>query len=302
MTRIATYYRQTQTLGQIQKASVNLDTTSYQLTSGLKARRYEEIAGDTNQLLTLKNLTQHNNTYIKNIDAVQSRLSATENAVQSLADLLVDAANLATQGRNELSPEVRATLAPKAKGLLDTFYNILNSKFEGRYLFSGQASEAPPTSTVATPNPFAGDPPPTTYYIGDTQRMIVIDGPGTTTEYGITGDHEAFARTKAGLEALWFGLENNSLADIDGAIDLLQGAQKDVATALGDIGGTMNGLDLIKDRHSNTNVFVKTRVDELEKADTAKASIEFAQQEVVLEASLSITTRLLQISLLNYLR
>lgn len=302
MTRIATYHRQTQQLAQIQKSSASLDKLSYQMTSGLKARRYEDIAGEANQLLTLKNMTQHNSVYIKNIDAVQSRMNATENAMQSLADLLVDAANLATQARNELSPEVRATLAPKAKGLADTLYNILNTKFEGNYIFSGQASESPPTSMIASPNPFPGDPPPTTYYIGDPQRKSVVDGPGTTTEYGITGDHDAFARTMAGLESLWFGLENNSLADIDGAIDLMQGAQKDVARALGDIGGTINGFNLIKQRHADTNLFVKGRVDELEKADVAEASIRFAQEEAVLEASMSLTVRLLQTSLLNYLR
>lgn len=302
VTRVATFYRHTQSLAQIQKASSALDTASYQLTSGLKARRYEEIAGDVNQILTLKTLTQNNNIFVKNIDAVQSRLAATENAVQSLSDLLVEASNVYTQARNELSPEVRATLAPKAQGLVDTFFNILNSQFEGRYLFSGQASEAPPTSVTGTPNPFPGDPPPTAYYIGDPQRQIVVDGPNSTTEYGVTGDHDAFARTKAGLEALWFGLQNNSLTDIDGAIDLLQNAQDDVANVLGEIGGTINGLDLIKDRHTNTNVFVKGRIDELEKADVAEASTRFAQEEVVLEASLSITTRLLQINLLNYLR
>lgn len=300
--RVSSFFRYQSTLQQMQKTNSSLDDITYQLTSGLKARSYSQISGDTNQLLNLKDVWANNETYMDNISAAQSRLVASENSLQNLSDLLVEASNVYTQARNELSPEVRATLGPKAEGLAESFYAILNTQFEGRYLFSGQDSGTPPTSASPTPNPFPGDPPPTAYYDGDTTRNIIIDGPGTRTSYGITGDDEAFARTKAGLETLWFGLENDSELDIDGAIDLLEQAQKDVADALGDVGGTLSGLDLIKERHESNNIFLKQRVDEIEKADVAEASTRFAQEEVVLNASLNVTSRLLQISLLNYLR
>lgn len=303
MTRISTAYLAQQNISRIQKSNVELAKASYQLTSGYKAERYEEIAGDTNQLLNLVDLQNNNNTYIKNLQNSAAQLKAMENALQSLADSLIEAVNLATLGRNENEADVRATLAPKAEGIAQTFYNTINSKFEGRYLFSGQASEVQPLSAIPTGNPAPpAGPAPTAYYNGDTNKLQVVTGPGTNSDFGVTGDEQGFANMLSGLQALIFGLQNDSEVDLDGAIDRLNTAQTDISNMLGQIGGSLSGFQLISDRHDNVNTFMQDRIDELEKADITEVTIKFSQEEAALNAALSITGRILSISLLNYLR
>ncbi len=300
--RVATFYQQQQNLARIQNTTSSLSTISYQVTSGFKAERYEDMAQEATQLFNLQEVRNNNDMFISGLEQADSRLVAMEDALNSMVDLLTEAANVYTLGRNELSPEVRATIAPKAQGLADTFVQLLNTQFEGRYLFSGQASNVEPLSAALTGNPFPGDPPPTTYYNGDSELQRVLTSPGVDTPYGVAGDNVGFARIVAGLESLIFGLENNSLTDLDGAIDLLNGAQEDVSNMLGDIGGDMAGFQQLKDRFENTNNFMDQRIAELREVDLAEASTLFAQEEAALNASLSVTSRILNLSLLNFLR
>jgi flagellar hook-associated protein 3 FlgL len=300
--RVASAFQIKTSLTQMQRSNSNLQTLTSQITSGLRAQRFEQIAGDANQLLKLQDLRANTEIYVKNLQASDTMLKAQESALSSISDLLVEAANLYTLARNENSAEVRATLAPKAQGIADTFWNTLTSQISGRYVFSGQASNVPPIQSSPSGNPFPGDPPPTTYYTGDSNRLATLSGPGVVSPYGVTGDNIGFARIVAGLEALIFGLENNSEVDMDGAIDLLRGAQKDIGSMLGQVGGDMAGFDLIKDRHQTNLIFIQERIDEVEKVDVAEAMSKFSQEEATLQASMLTITRLLNLRLLDFLR
>lgn len=300
--RVATFFQQQQNLARIQQTTSSLSTLSFQATSGFKAQRFEDMAQEATQLFNLQEIRNNNDVFIGGLQQAEARLVASEDALNSIVDLLTEAANVYTLGRNELSPEVRATIAPKAQGLADTFVQLLNTQFEGRFLFSGQASNVPPISIALGANPFPGNPPPTTYYNGDTELQRVLTSPGIDTAYGVTGDNVGFARIVAGLESLIFGLQNDSLPDLDGAIDLLRNAQSDVSNMLGDIGGDMAGFQQLRDRFENTSNFMDQRIAELREADIAEVSTRFAQEEAALNASLSITSRILNLSLLNFLR
>tara|TARA_R110000868_G_scaffold218576_2_gene469162 strand:- start:87152 stop:88057 length:906 start_codon:yes stop_codon:yes gene_type:complete len=300
--RVATATIHNTTLDQMQKSNADLAKTSFQVTSGLKAERFEDIAGQAGQLLNLQDLRGINEQFIQNMDTVESRLLATENAVQGMIDLVVDAANLWTLGRNENTAEVRANLAPKAEGLTETFYSLFKTKFDGRYVFSGAAGDRPPitSSPTATTAP-ATIPAPNTYYNGDSQELLVITSTDVTQTYGVTGDQDGFANMKAGLEALWFGLENDSVTDIDAAIDLLNQAQTELSNMLGEVGGQQAGFDLLKSRHVNTNLFLTEQVDNIEKVDIAEAMTRFTQQQTTLEASMAVVTQINRLSLLDYI-
>ncbi len=300
--RVATFFQHQQSIERMQLSTSRLAKASFQITSGFKAERFEDMANSASQLFNLQQLRDNNDIFTNGLQSADSRLLTMENSLNSMTDLLIEAANVYTLGRNELSAEVRASMAPKAQGMADTFFQLLNTQFEGRFVFSGQGSERAPITTSLTANPFPGNPPPTTYYTGDSDKMRVITGPNISTTYGVTGDHVGFARIKAGLESLIFGLQNDSIVDIDGSIDLLRDAQGDLSNMLGEIGGDLAGFEQLRDKFENTNVFMNQRIDELSKVDLAEASTRFAQEEAALNASLSVTGRVLQISLLNFLR
>lgn len=300
--RVSTFTQYNTSLSQLQTSNSSLSDLAYQITSGYKGSTLQDYAKEANQLLTLRDFTSSSNIYINNIDKMSTRLKATEDALESMQELLLEASSLRTQANSETSPEARAAMAPEAQGIAESIYAILNTQYEGRYLFSGQASEDAPTTQSATANPATGLPAPTTYYTGATERQQSLVSSGTLQSYGATGDNEAFANAIAGIEALWYGLENDSDTDIQGAIQLLEAAEDSLNNLVGEIGGAINGLNLTKDRHENAILFTNERIDSLEKVDVSEALTQYAQMQTQLEASMTIMTEMSSLSLLDFMR
>ena len=302
MTRIATYYQNQATLRTLQQANEGLALSSFQVSTGLKAQRVSDFNADTNRVLTLRDVRDRTDVYLNNLTNAGNMVKATESALQQMTDLLADATSTATLGRNENSANTRAALAPKAKSLAESFYTLFKTQYNGTYLFSGSNGLTPPTSGVATATSFPGSPVPTTYYQGDNQLPAVMTGAATTLSYGVLGNEPAFANLKAGLEALWQGLQTNNVTEIDNAVSSLNAAKNGLSTLLGQVGGQQNTLDLVKDRHETQKTFVTQQLDALEKVDVSEAITRFSQQQATLEASSALITRINSLSLLDFLR
>ena len=301
VSRVSTGYQNDMSLRQLQKTQVEIEKTTYQITTGYKGNDLLSYSSDLNSLLNIYDLQNNTQMYLNNITTAQGRLESTESALNSLTDLLSSAANLWTIASNENSSDVQATLAPQAESLTETFYNVFNTKFDGRYIFSGQNGAETPTNDIPTATAFPGSPVPTTYYKGDSDVPSIISGPGLTSAYGISGDETGIAQVKAGLEALWYGLENGSKSDIDDAISVLTDAQNEISSLLGEVGGQMDSLFQLATRHESQATFLQQKADELDKVDVTEAMTEFTQQQAVLEASMAIITKINRVSLLDYL-
>lgn len=301
VSRIATGFQNENTLRNLRQSNEGLALSTYQITTGQRARRLADISEDASQILNLREVTSRTQSYLDNITSAKNQLQAMENALQGMSDLLGDAASTATLGRTENSASTRATLAPKAQAIAEGFYSLFTTQFNGEYLFSGSNGTVSPVSGNAAATAYPGAPLATTWYQGDTTTPAIITGPSTTLNYGVAGNEAAFSKIKAGVEALWYGLQNNALSDIDNAVNVLKEAKTDLSSLLGRVGGQMNTMDQITQRHTAQQGFLQEQSDELEKIDISEAITKFSEQQATMEASMSIIVRVNQLSLLDFL-
>ena len=302
VTRIATYFQNQDSLRSIQAANAGLALTTYQVTSGNKAKSLADTAADSNQILNLQDVLARSGIYQSNITSAKNTLSAAENALAGMSDLLSEAASVYTLGRNENSADTRASLAPKAQALLDTFTNLVNTQFNGNYVFSGMNGTQAPVTGTLTGAAYPGLPLPTAWYGGDSTPPSVVTGPGTTLQYGVTANADGINQLKAGLQALVYGLKNNSITDIDNAVTTLTKAGTNLSVMQGQVGGQINTLSEVSTQHDNQKTFLTQQLSDLTKVDVSEALTTFSQQQATLQASLLIITQVNQVSLLNYLR
>lgn len=302
VSRISTHFQSTETLRNLQTSAKNLDTTSYQVTTGYTAKTLADIASDAQQVLTLRDVQTRTDTYLSNLTSAKNFVTATESTLQQMTDMLTDANNLATLGRNENDPTTRAALAPKAQALTESFYSLLSSQYNGQYLFSGSNAEVAPITGSGAATAYPGSPLSTSWYNGDTQLPVTMSGTGLTLQYGVRGDDDAFAKLKAGLESLWYGLQNNDMTEVDTAITALEDAKDGLSGLLGDVGGQLNNISLLEQRHTDQQSFVSNQLDDIEKVDMSEALTSFSQQQATLQASMLVISKMSQLTLLDYLR
>jgi len=95
--------------------------------------------------------------YSRNIDGCESWLTVTESKLSAAGNLLIKAREVAAaQSTETASAETRSIEAEAVQQLIGEMFALANSKYEGRYLFSGTKSEEVPFSSSVRSAPETG--------------------------------------------------------------------------------------------------------------------------------------------------
>jgi flagellar hook-associated protein 3 FlgL len=199
MIRIGSFAAQNLTLSKNMETQARMHEARLQISSGKKAQAYEGIATDTRRLEGLETKHQQISSFKKSVDRTDQRLSEMAGAVDQLQDIASDFRTKllqATTGDNLGSTNIQG----EAQALLNQTVSLLNSEYEGRYLFAGSATDRPPVD-VKLPSggerefddvtAAAADIRSGGYYRGNDDVLSArVDG-DFTMSYGVTADSEA---------------------------------------------------------------------------------------------------------------
>jgi flagellar hook-associated protein 3 FlgL len=302
VSRISTYLQNQQSLQTLQTAAQNIALSTFQITTGNKAQNLSQVAKDSNQILTLGDVTTRAGVYQNNITSANNQLQSMESVLNNMLNILQDASSTATLGSNENDASTRASLAPKLQSLVQSFYAAMQIQFNGKYLFSGSNGLTSPIAGNGTSTPYNNAQASSQWYQGDGDLPTVVTGPGTSLQYGVLGNDQAFQDMKTGLEALWYGLQNNSTTDMDSGIALLQNARSAVSSLLGEVGGQISALNLDSTNNTAQTQFIQNQLDSLQKVDVSQAITQFSQQQATMQASMALITQVNRLSLLDFLK
>ncbi|WP_284180238.1 flagellin [Rhabdaerophilum sp. SD176] len=192
-----------------------------------------------------------------------------------------------------------------------------------REFFSGSVNNPPPrvagppfnTATAYAP---AGTRPTVIWYRGDDDTLVAardtqraeVDG-GTVINFGARANETALRES---MVALGMFLAEDYPPGIASTQDRFDGAAARAIEVFGSTGGPnaileMNGdfgraSSQVKDaetRHEDRKVFLSSLLAEIENANKEEAILQLTSLQTTLEASYSVTSRLSQLSLVNYL-
>jgi flagellar hook-associated protein 3 FlgL len=290
--------------------------------------RPSDDPGQVGHVMSINETLARNEQYKRNIDDGVAYLNQADTALGTIGEMLREIKGLALQGANgTLDSADRNAIAEQIDKQIDALVDLGNSSLGGKYLFAGKKNGQPPFYR----DPATGD----VYYRGDTQRVkreIVfgssyeVDAAGVAaygaTEPGVFGTladpsdpanqiddpmnpGQKMTKVIGGplevLAKLRDNLRNDdsedidqSLADLDGAIDV--GLVQRVA-----VGARTRHLEAVKSQLDDQNAKLEEVLSNIQDADFTRLVIEVAQNDLVYQASLSVSTRLLQTSLINYL-
>lgn len=227
------------------------------------------------------------------LTTVDSSLQASITALRQARNLVVQGASSGTG--NEVT---RNAIATELEGLRDALLEQANSTYLGRPVFAGTTSAG--HAYEVTP----GDPPTYEWLgheAGSVQRRV---GPATTVRadsdgrlaFG-DGDDSVFAlidRIVAELRAE-DGEVGHFLADIDVRMEKM-------LAELADVGARYKQLTAAQVATEEAMVGLKGQIAAIEDIDLAEALVELQSQEVAYQAALGATARVLQPSLLDFIR
>ena len=280
-----------------------LARTQEQAATGLRLNRPSDDPVDFRSALGLKDSLSQTGRYLRSIDLSRTRLHATEDAIADAAKVVDDAHTLAVQAGNSTNgATARAALRVQVEQFFDEILDASNARAPGGgYVFSGVASDT--VAFVQTGSFVSGSPPPTVAFAGDDSAVSVEIDEGVTIEVtrsgrgAFQGPLDVFAV----LGQLWQGLDQNDTALINTAMGDLDRAFEHLNLERTHVGGAEAKANSFEQRLRNQEQELATQVSVLEDADAYQVYSDLAAQEAALQASLAVTARIQQPTLLDFL-
>ena len=282
-----------QALGSARDLMAEIGTLQREVTSGLRVVRASDDPAAAGTIMQASSNLRAVEQYQENLNLAQSRLSLENGVVDQITNALIRAKELAvSQAGADASAETRAAVQVEVDELRNFMVNLGNTQFQGSYLFGGDYADSIPFT------PAGIDPlrPPA----GDFQ---VEGGAGMFLLANHSGQ-EVLVDTQVldALETLSIALGADSGPDIQAAVGDLDVAFDAVQEVIADLGGRMNRVDHALENLGSLEVELLGQRSDLQDTDMEEAITKLVNRQVTYEAAMLANSRILNLTLTDYLR
>ncbi len=297
MSRIASITINRDTLAANQGTLSRLTKLQLQMADGKRIHKPSDDPIGIRQQLQLKADSLSIDSLVGNIDRSTGFLNVSDNAFSFMTELLQQAKGLAVQGGNDTNtPEGRAGIAAEVDRMLSRLVDLGNSQYDGRFIFAG---------TATTTKPFELSPDRSQVMYQGTHDTFSVDiTPVSRSQVSLDGSalfqspHDLFDTLIQLRDALSVD-DGPTVRNLIGNID---DAHAQITNAFGDLGGRQSRLEATRNQLLDVQINLDEQVSRLGDADLAEVISQFNQAEVALQAGLQAGARVMQNSLLDFLR
>jgi flagellar hook-associated protein 3 FlgL len=241
------------------------------------------------------------------LGTIQDTLGDASTSILRVRDLTVQALNATNTGTS------RNALAKEIDNIRDTLLSQANTKFLGRPVFGGttpgsvayDVDPANPGQPIYVgkpdPTPIPPDPPtpptPVTRTVGPNAKVrIDISGPEA---FGQPGDPSELFTVLSSLSA---SIRNGDDNAINAGLANLDAAHETLKSALSDVGARYNRVEQMKQSAVDHMLSVSSQLSDVEDVDLPKAIMDLQIQQTSYQAALAAASKVIQPSLIDFLR
>lgn len=274
-----------------------LEKLQNQMSTGRKINKPSDDPVGIGFSLRYRSGLEANEQYQRNVDSAISWTDHIDKIIGEANDVLQRARELAVQGANGTNPDFSSdAIAEEIDQLYQHLVTIGNTQFNGKYIFNGQLTDIKP------------------YEIGTAESMtpdkgaIPIEvGVGITIQVNLSGSDLFGSATDAtNAFKVLIDLRDALLADDKTAVQNSMGKiDNRIETVLekwAEIGARSNRIELVKNRLEDENINLQSLLMNTEDADIAALMINLKTEESIYQASLSTGARIIQPSLVDFLK
>lgn len=297
-----------QMLSNLNKNLSRLQKVQWQMNTGKKIAKPSDDPVGINYSLRYRSDLTVNAQHQRNLDSAMSWLENVDSALNQIVQVVDRIRYLTVQGANGTNSEQSLeAIAQEMEELKKQLYEIGNSQFNGKYIFNGHQTDEPPY-----PIDTDGDGNPDGY---DYKKSPLNDG---SIEFevarGVTIQVNSLASQIFGEQT---NDNDNIFAIVDRIIEALNTNNPEgVGTELGAldkrmdkileewaiVGARYNRMELMNNRLKDDKLNVTTLLSKTEDADLAEVIINLKTEENIYRSSLSAGARIIQPSLIDFLR
>ena len=282
-------------LGDLQRSQARGQKLQEQISSGKQLHRPSDSPTGTVTSLQLRGEVRVTQQYARNADdglgwlgTIQDKLASASSQIIRVRDLTVQGLSSANSGLS------RDALAAEIDQIKQSLIGEANTKYLGRPVFGG-----------TTPGEVAFDA--TGKYVGNEGHTTRTVGPNAKVRIEATGS-EAFGANGSDsqlfkvLGDISTALRTNDDDALDKALGNLDSAHDLLKSTLSDVGARYNRITQMKQSADDHLLSVTSQLSDIEDVDLPKAIMELQIQQTSYQAALAASAKVIQPSLIDFLR
>lgn len=289
--------------GNLAASAEKLVNAQTQVTTGKRILRPSDDIAGTGKAMNLRSSISQIEQMLVSAESVKTSLSVSESAMNTMVQSMQQAYSFAVSMANSAVPdETRQTMSSRIDDIINTLITAGNTQFSGAYVFSGSMIDVEPISTDNVTGEIT--------YNGDNAQVMVEVAPGAYIarnlpasavfnigSSSIAGAADIFTSLKQLKEDISSGnIENISahMADIKANLDNMVALRSQLGTRI-------NKIQTLKDSMNDSVTSFRQMLSDVEDIDLVDAVTKLNESTNVYQAALLAATKVLNLSLADYL-
>lgn len=277
-------------------------------------RRINDLSDDPvglGRALNIKSAVSNLEQLGRNITMGKPWLTASESALSQVQDLISEAKAMAIQmATGTISADQRTAAAESVQHMLEQVVSLANTEVNGHYVLAGTKISTKPfyyadaagdpvsDAADATQILYDGNNSPFTITVGrDTTVAVGSDGEAVFQPSGAGADDDIF-QTLIDLRTY---LESDDVDGIQGQIPKLADCFGNLSTTISEMGSKLVRMEMKEKILQDLNITYTDKLSGIEDADITEAVVELRSKELAYKATLASSTKVLELSLVNYM-
>lgn len=283
---------------------MRMDKYQSQLATGKKIQVPSDDPVVAARALKLRTDVSEVEQYKSNIKDAQSWMDITETTLSSIGDVLHRARELAVEGANgSQSADDQMKINAEAEQLRAQLIHLANTTYAGRYIFSGYSTDK--GFIDESTGKFAIDVSNSEkirYEIGIGDDININVPGGDLFNGGADAAEGSTGKMVQDFDSFLSALNSNDYEAVDAMIGTFDEDIDNLLRVRADVGARQNRLDLTADRLDSDTINFTKLMSENEDVDEAETIMNLKNEENVYRASLAGGARIIQPSLVDFLR
>lgn len=285
----------------LESAQGRMDNLQNQLATTLRISKPSDDPAGIQNAMRLKSNISSVEQWKKNAVAAVDYMNTADSTLGDMTSMLQRVRELTVQGATgTLNTEDRSAVAAEVDQISDHLHLMANTQVGSKYIFSGTATDqvlqkwdASTKTWTAQVSP--GNDQDIKFEVGNNLALPISVNGGTLLGDSSTGIY-------ATLDKLSTALKNNDSTGINALIDSVDDNIDNIVALRADLGARINRMTAIQNQLDSTSGNLQDNLSSIQDADMAKTITAFTSQQNVYKAALAVGAKIIEPSLVDFIR
>ncbi len=278
----------------IDKTREKINQVQLKIATGKEINTVSDDPYIANSIMNLKAMINRNEQFQKNIDDAIDFLTATGDALDNFINTLIDIKSLLVEISNSSREPDYETYANRLGELFKQLLDSANTNFKGKYIFNGTNTKVKPFSYDEKNDLLISD------LSNGEIKFEVNDGVYEKVNFTVEeifGGREIFDL----VHQIKSSLKNKIKPDIS-LLQRFEQLFENIVSNSSEVGALMNRFNLLRKQIEKQNLILTELLSIRQDTDIAQQAINLQKGQLILESAYMLAGKIIQKSIIDYLR